>query len=123
MRLAPLAFGLLLTTTAGHAATPITLDQAMADPDWIGPPVERPYWSVDGRSVHYWLKRAGSPVRDLHRVDIDGGKDAIVEVVSAAISAVVNVCRIGMAPSHRTGRDARLGRWHQTSIGIWLARC
>ena len=48
----------------------------MADPDWIGPPVEPPYWSVDGRSLYYSLKRNGSAVRDLHRVDLAGGATA-----------------------------------------------
>ena len=48
MRLAPLAFGLLLATTAGHSATPITHSQEMADPDWIGPPVEDAWWRWDG---------------------------------------------------------------------------
>jgi hypothetical protein len=38
--------------SAGAVATPkISLDEIMADPDWIGPPVEDPYWSVDGRSI------------------------------------------------------------------------
>ena len=46
----------------------------MADPDWIGPPVRDPYWSADGRSVYYSLKRAGSPIVDLHRVDIGKGQ-------------------------------------------------
>src|SRR5262249_44933602 len=45
----------------------------MADPDWIGPPVERPYWSLDGHSILFSVKRAGSPVRDLQRVAASGG--------------------------------------------------
>ena len=36
--------GLLASPGAG-AQTPITLDQAMAHPDWIGPPVEAAWWS------------------------------------------------------------------------------
>ena len=73
MRLAPLAFGLLLTTTAGHAATPITLDQAMADPDWIGPQVEDAWWRWDGKAAQYTLKRKGATIRDTWQVGIDGG--------------------------------------------------
>ena len=73
MRLAPLAFGLLLATTAGHAATPITLSQAMADPDWIGPPVEDAWWRWDGKAAQYLLKRNGSSIRDTWQVAIDGG--------------------------------------------------
>jgi Tol biopolymer transport system component/dienelactone hydrolase len=59
--------------SAAGANAPATLEQIMADPDWIGPPVEDPYWSVDGRSVYYKLKRKGSPIRDLYRVDANGG--------------------------------------------------
>jgi len=46
------------------AATPITLDQAMAHPDWIGNPVEAAWWSWDGKQVFYRQKRTGSPLRD-----------------------------------------------------------
>ena len=64
---------------ATDAAAPgaITLEQIMADPDWIGPAVEQPYWSADGRSIYYELKRDGSDLRDLYRVDPttgEGGK-------------------------------------------------
>ena len=79
MRLAPLAFGLLLATTAGHAATPITLDQAMADPDWIGPQVEDAWWRWDGKAAQYTLKRKGATVRDTWQVGIDGGAPAMLE--------------------------------------------
>jgi hypothetical protein len=62
------------TASAGAVATPkISLDEIMADPDWIGPPVEDPYWSVDGRSIYFKLKRKGSPLHDLYRVDANGG--------------------------------------------------
>ena len=56
-----------------HAAEPLTLERIMADPDWIGPPVERPFWSLDGGAVLYSLKRSGSPVRDIWRVPAGGG--------------------------------------------------
>jgi dipeptidyl aminopeptidase/acylaminoacyl peptidase len=61
-----------------HAAAPgaiqkLSLDQIMADPDWIGPPVEDAYWSVDGRDVYFELKRKGTPIRDLYRVAAGGG--------------------------------------------------
>src|SRR5262245_34881135 len=68
--LAALAASLL--ASPAHTA-PLTLERIMADPDWIGPPVERPYWSLDGRSLFFSLKRAGSPVHDLERVAASGG--------------------------------------------------
>jgi dipeptidyl aminopeptidase/acylaminoacyl peptidase len=70
--------GLLATVHANAAAiaapsapaslltppTPVTLDQAMAQPDWIGTPVEASWWSWNGQ-VFYQQKRSGSPVRDI----------------------------------------------------------
>lgn len=47
------------------ASTPITLDQAMAHPDWIGNPVEDAWFSWDSKQVYYKQKRTGSPVRDV----------------------------------------------------------
>ncbi|AVY68358.1 S9 family peptidase [Xanthomonas translucens] len=70
--LAPLA-------VAQDAATPLTIEQAMADPDWIGPPVEAAWWAWDGRQVQYQLKRAGSPVRDTYRQSVDGAAAQRVE--------------------------------------------
>ena len=71
-RLLPLSAALLLATSA-YAQTPITLDQAMADPDWIGPPVEQAWWSWDGKQVQYLLKREGASIRDTYRQSVDGG--------------------------------------------------
>jgi dipeptidyl aminopeptidase/acylaminoacyl peptidase len=72
-----------LLVSAGAAASPepavgadwpaISLEQIMADPDWIGPPVENAYWSIDGRSIYYRLKRDGAPLEDRYRVSADGG--------------------------------------------------
>ncbi|MGH8147732.1 MAG: S9 family peptidase [Rhodanobacteraceae bacterium] len=64
------------TAQAATAASKITLAQIMADPDWIGPPVEDAHWSVDGQSIYYKLKRKGSPIRDLYRVSATGGTPA-----------------------------------------------
>ncbi|HET9034392.1 MAG TPA: prolyl oligopeptidase family serine peptidase [Dokdonella sp.] len=77
-RLAVAALCALLPLFAAPAHA-ITLDQAMANPDWIGPPVEAPYWSVDGKSIYYSLKRKGSSVRDLHRIDPANGNDVIID--------------------------------------------
>ncbi|WP_295950529.1 S9 family peptidase [uncultured Xanthomonas sp.] len=64
---------------AQEAAAPLTIEQAMADPDWIGPPVEDAWWAWDGRQVQYQLKRTGSPVRDTYRQGVDGGAAQRVE--------------------------------------------
>jgi dipeptidyl aminopeptidase/acylaminoacyl peptidase len=72
LRLALLAFGASLAPPL--AAATLTLEQTMADPDWIGPPVEAATWALDGRSVHYQLKRAGSVLRDTHAIDLATGR-------------------------------------------------
>ncbi len=62
----------------------ITLEQIMADPDWIGAAVKNAYWSADGRAVYYSAKRTGSPIVDLHRIEAQGGKDQVVDAAAMA---------------------------------------
>lgn len=65
MRLSALPFlAAAIFSVPAAAATPISLDQAMAHPDWIGNPAETAWWSWDGKHVFYKQKRAGSPLRD-----------------------------------------------------------
>jgi dipeptidyl aminopeptidase/acylaminoacyl peptidase len=64
MRIPVLTVLAALLALPAAASTPITLDQAMANPDWIGPPVEAAWWSWDGKQVIYKQKRTGSPLRD-----------------------------------------------------------
>ena len=68
-----LALPLLLATPA-HAqpAQALTIEQVMADPDWIGPPVEQAWWAWDSQQVHYSLKREGSLARDTYTQPING---------------------------------------------------
>ena len=66
------------------AQTALSLEKIMADPDWIGPPVSDAYWSADGHNVYYSLKRIGSPIADLHRINPSTGKDEIVDAAAMA---------------------------------------
>jgi dipeptidyl aminopeptidase/acylaminoacyl peptidase len=66
----------------GDGQSGLTLEKIMADPDWIGPPVKDAYWSADGRAVYYSLKRAGSPIVDLHRIDISNAKDQVIDAAA-----------------------------------------
>ncbi|WP_256645858.1 S9 family peptidase [Thermomonas paludicola] len=72
MRLVSLAFALLISLSAARAAEPITLTQAMADPDWIGPQVEGAWWRWDSQAAQFLLKRKGESVRDTWQVALDG---------------------------------------------------
>ncbi|GAB2627280.1 S9 family peptidase [Novilysobacter erysipheiresistens] len=99
LRLLPLSAALLLSTSAlaqsasPEPATPeptqpvaataasaeLTLAQVMADPDWIGPPVEQAWWAWDGASVQYNLKREGETIRDTWQLGLDGGTPVRVD--------------------------------------------
>lgn len=66
----------------------------MADPDWIAGQIEvpeafegssvAPHFSLDGQAVYYRVKRNGSPVRDLHRINLADGKDSVVDAAAMA---------------------------------------
>ena len=62
----------------------LTLETIMSDPDWIGAAIRDMYWSADGRAVYYTAKRRASPIVDLHRVEVDGRKDQIVDAKAMA---------------------------------------
>ncbi|MCP4787389.1 MAG: prolyl oligopeptidase family serine peptidase [Fuerstiella sp.] len=51
----------------------ITLEQIMADPDWIGGSPERPMWSVDSSRIFFQRKQNGRQERDWWVVDIANG--------------------------------------------------
>jgi dipeptidyl aminopeptidase/acylaminoacyl peptidase len=85
---APLA---LLTAAAAAEQAPLTLEQIMADPDWIAGQIVMPdhggvapYFGTDGRSVYYELKRSGSAIHDLRRVDLRDGKDTVIDAGAMA---------------------------------------
>ncbi|MBB3121133.1 S9 family peptidase [Pseudoduganella violacea] len=86
-----LALPLLAAALAApvHAYTPITLDQAMSHPDWIGPPVEAAWWSWDGKQIFYKQKRPGSPLRDTYQA---GAKPRLIgdaELANQDIGTVI----------------------------------
>src|SRR5260370_7978005 len=77
--------GFAATGDLASAAEPgLSLEKIMADPDWIGPAVRDAYWSADGRTVYYSLKRSGSPIIDLHRIDPVSSKDKVVDAAAMA---------------------------------------
>ncbi|KXI30792.1 S9 family peptidase [Paraglaciecola hydrolytica] len=43
----------------------LTIEQIMADPDWIGNAPEQAYWSDDSQQVFYQRKQQGTPLSDL----------------------------------------------------------
>lgn len=72
---------LLACVAIADDPTAVTLEQIMADPDWIGNAPENVYWSDDSRSVYYDQKRIGESIRDRFRVAVD---DATVTPIAAS---------------------------------------
>jgi dipeptidyl aminopeptidase/acylaminoacyl peptidase len=64
------------TTAPTAESAPLTLEQVMADPDWIGAPVEDAWWAWDGHRVQYERKRDGATIRDTWQQSIDGTEAA-----------------------------------------------
>lgn len=87
-RLLPLTLLLLATAAHAQSAAPLTIEQAMADPDWIGPSVDQAWWQWDGKQVQYLLKRDGSPVRDTYRQGTGGGAaERVADTARAGLDA------------------------------------
>jgi dipeptidyl aminopeptidase/acylaminoacyl peptidase len=65
-------------------AGPITLSQAMADPDWIGPPIEQAWWSWDGQRAYTQRKRTGATIRDTYVQPIASGVATVLDGAARA---------------------------------------
>lgn len=62
----------LSSTAFAQDSTPITLEQVMANPDWIGQPIESAWWSWDSRNVNYTQRRTDATIRDQYQIGDDG---------------------------------------------------
>lgn len=65
------------------AQTP-DLKQIMADPQWIGPPVEEAWWQLDGEAVYYRVEREDSELYDIHRITLASGDDESLDYAEQA---------------------------------------
>jgi dipeptidyl aminopeptidase/acylaminoacyl peptidase len=63
---------------AQDAMPPLTLEQIMADPDWLGNEPQNAYWGTDNRTAYYQQKRQGSKLLDLFAVDSRDGSTSPV---------------------------------------------
>ncbi len=55
-------------------ATPsLSLEQIMADPDWMGNAPQKSYWGADNNTVYYQQKRRGSELLDLFEINLNEG--------------------------------------------------
>ncbi|KPH94945.1 peptidase S9 [Pseudoalteromonas porphyrae] len=55
----------VVVTPQDTGSTAITLEQAMAHPDWLGRQPERAYWSADSSTIFYARKQQGNELRDV----------------------------------------------------------
>ncbi|WP_019027711.1 S9 family peptidase [Colwellia piezophila] len=55
----------------------ITIQQAMADPDWFGRAPESWYWGDDSNTVYFKQKQLGNPLRDLFALDLANSNDTV----------------------------------------------
>lgn len=107
MRLLAVAFlTAFITLPAAAAEPPLDMETIMADPAWIGPAVEKAYWSVDGSQLYYALKRDGSTLRDLYRVPARGGGS---EKLEPAAMAAADGDEVAFDRSHRHAAFVRHG--------------
>ena len=56
----------VVATPADTGSAEITLEQAMAHPDWLGRQPERAFWNGDSNSIVYAQKQQGNELRDLY---------------------------------------------------------
>lgn len=60
-------------------AVKLSLEQIMADPDWLGRQPEEAHWSLDSQQVYFERKREGSELRDWYsRPLADAGNGTLV---------------------------------------------
>ncbi|MDN3377939.1 MULTISPECIES: prolyl oligopeptidase family serine peptidase [unclassified Pseudoalteromonas] len=56
----------VVATPADFGSSEITLEQAMAHPDWLGRQAERAFWAADSSTIVYAQKQQGNELRDLY---------------------------------------------------------
>ena len=77
---------LLAAAPCTAPAQELTLEQIMADPDWLGNAPENAFWGSDNQTVFFQQKRNGSTLRDLYSVDSRDG--AIAQIAESKWSAL-----------------------------------
>ncbi|GGB47170.1 prolyl oligopeptidase family serine peptidase [Shewanella inventionis] len=60
--------------TPPRAEKPLTLNQIMANPDWMGILAQGAYWSDDSQSVYFSRQAHQSPVRDYYQQSLSAGE-------------------------------------------------
>ncbi|MDP6651071.1 MAG: DPP IV N-terminal domain-containing protein, partial [Gammaproteobacteria bacterium] len=106
MNRAIIAAVICLTWAGSALSQSITLEQAMAHPDWIGRAPQQAYWADDSRGIYFRQKQEGTELTDLFRVDADG--DNLRQVVAGDLPSVDVPSNI-RSPNGRLKTYARAG--------------
>ena len=56
----------VVATPSDTGTSQITLEQAMAHPDWLGRQPERAFWAADSKNIVFAQKQQGNTLRDLY---------------------------------------------------------
>ena len=67
-------------------AQDLTLEQIMADPDWLGNPPEAAFWGPDNHTAYFTRKRQGSTLKDLYSLDTRDG--AVAQLAESSWSTL-----------------------------------
>ena len=78
---------LLAALPLAAPAGELTLEQIMADADWLGNAPQDAYWGADNRTVYFEQKRQGSKLKDLYSIDTRDG--AIAHVAESKWSSLL----------------------------------
>lgn len=74
-----------VSVSAPYTANPaiqFSMEQIMADPDWLGRQPERAYWGLDSQHVYYQQKRAGSELRDWYARPLNSNENGSAVALS-----------------------------------------
>jgi dipeptidyl aminopeptidase/acylaminoacyl peptidase len=64
----------------------LSLEQIMANPDWMGIAPDRSYFSADGKNIYFVRKAPNSELRDLYKVDIAGKSTTKLDAAETAMA-------------------------------------
>ena len=70
----------VVATPVDFGGEQITLEQAMAHPDWLGRQPEGAYWGADSNTIFYKRKQAGTELRDLFSVTAEPARLSLLRL-------------------------------------------
>lgn len=72
----------LHAVSTDYQLSTLTMEQIMADPDWMGRSPGQAHFSLDGKSIYFSQKREGSQVYDVHQVLLEDARTDLATATS-----------------------------------------